>query len=401
MLRTYIQIELGNCMIDLGAAYAEAGRRAEARNMYEEGLKVLKANTISDHPNILMGMQNLAVLDHAEGNTAAAAARFEVILPVRKLRLGLEHPETLQTIRDLAFCYGKLGRITEAEALYRESLEIARKLGARNPDRTIRSLTSLGNFYEERNRFGEAEPFFREALQLARKALTNDAPAIEGRVRDLAYSLYGQGKYAEAEPLYREAIQSQVSRYPTNHDNILGTQASLARLLADWAWDDQARSLKPVTGVRKFTSKPEASGGIVSSAAPSPWHRAVEAEQLLRKCVELRAVDKRVSHGRLGDTKSRLGAAVLSVAFTQTDLSEEQRLIKLDEAEMFLLAGQELMEKSTSIETKYKRDGIQRLVRLYNAWPKAAEAAEWKRKLDVFDQEEARKKPATAMEAPE
>ena len=59
---------------------------------------------------------------------------------------------------------------------------------------------------------------------------------------------------------------------------------------------------------------------------------------------------------------------------------------RIGEAETLLLAGQELLEQSTSIESKYKRDSLKRLVRLYTAWPKATGAAEWKRKLETFDQ---------------
>lgn len=50
-----------------------------------------------------------------------------------------------------------------------------------------------------------------------------------------------------------------------------------------------------------------------------------------------------------------------------------------------LLDGQQLMDNSKSVTKEQHRDGFLRLVRLYEAWPKTDQAAQWKQRLASFD----------------
>jgi serine/threonine protein kinase/tetratricopeptide (TPR) repeat protein len=376
------RVELGNCLVNLGLAYARAGRRQEARANYEEGLAILRSSTVADHPSILAGMQSLAAEDAADGNVAEAAKQFEELVRLSKARRGPEHPNTLEAVRSLAWCYGKLNRDDEASALHRESLELTRKLESRNPERTFRSLVNLGNFYHERNRFAQSEPCYREALEMARKTSGVKADELEDMLRDLADAAFRQGKYAQAEPVYRELLLSQNARLPATHDNVIGTTASLARLLAERAWAERTqgpadRPLNPETALR-----------------------AAEAERLLRECLRIRAADKGISRLRLGDTKSRLGAALLSVVAVTASMSEGQRDVMLNEAESLLLDGHRLMQDSKSSGSKYRRDSFDRLVRFYSFGLNNDRAAEWQRELERFDQAETAKLVSGPPEAP-
>jgi hypothetical protein len=140
-------------------------------------------------------------------------------------------------------------------------------------------------------------------------------------------------------------------------------KASLGRLLADWAWRERAE--------------------------PAARERAREAEKLLRDCLAARVGATNVSRTKLGDTKSRLGGAVLSVAICDHDPALNSDRFK--EAETLLLTGYELMQADSSISPRYVRDSLQRLVRLYEAWKSAApnagyeaKAATWKERLEEF-----------------
>jgi hypothetical protein len=85
--------------------------------------------------------------------------------------------------------------------------------------------------------------------------------------------------------------------------------------------------------------------------------------------------------------KSRLGGALISVAATDRELNIGALEAKLAEAETLLVEGNERLQASRSADEKYKRDALERLVRLYEAWGKPEKRSEWQQQLDAFDRE--------------
>ena len=100
---------------------------------------------------------------------------------------------------------------------------------------------------------------------------------------------------------------------------------SPARLLTDWVWVES-------------DSK---------SAIPNPKsemaERAREAERLLREVLPLRLRND-TNSWRIGDLKSRLGAALVSTTVTDSAMAPESRQAKLNEAEALLLEGHERLQ---------------------------------------------------------
>jgi hypothetical protein len=198
----------------------------------------------------------------------------------------------------------------------------------------------------------------------------------------LADCLQSQRKYSQAEPLYREILQSKRQRLSAEEEEAIGAAVDLAHLLSEWAW----------------TERPSAGEPAVNSGAPAEYAR--ESERLLRGCLAARESHANPSRGLVGDTRSRLGGAVLALAVNDSTLGTNARHIRFTEAEQFLRSGYELMARSTSATSKHKRDGLDRLVRLYEAWDavapgngQAAQAAQWKQALAAFQETAAQRQP--------
>lgn len=90
----------------------------------------------------------------------------------------------------------------------------------------------------------------------------------------------------------------------------------------------------------------------------------------------------------------------MSVAAADPTLSAEERRAKLSEAETLLHAGHQLMAQSTSVEEKHRRDGLQRLVRLYSFLNDATRVQEWQHKLEEFERIVAKKHFSPTPEDP-
>jgi hypothetical protein len=235
------------------------------------------------------------------------------------------------------------------------------------------TMDSLAYYYMDARKYAQAEPLYAGLLALARDSADTKPDELDSRLANMAELRYRQQRYAEAEPLFLERIKSRLRRPDGETSSaVLHSRSSLGRLYADWAWAERATN---------------------SAAA---HERAVKGENLIRDLIAIREKDPAYMAWRKADLQSRLGGALISVAFTDPALTFATREPKLQEAEAALQRGQTGMEqeKKEEVDAKYLRDGLERFVRLYEAWPKPDKLAEWKQKLSAFDEAEDRKNNA-------
>jgi len=102
-------------------------------------------------------------------------------------------------------------------------------------------------------------------------------------------------------------------------------------------------------------------------------------------CFEARQRGTNANNWRTVDVKSRLGFARLAVAVIDGKLTPEMRAARLTEAEPLLLESASGLQAEARLSLIYKRDSLERLVRLYEAWPKPDKLAGWKQKLEAFE----------------
>jgi len=281
--------------------------------------------------------------------------------------LGPEHPETLAVRSSIADSYAAAGRREEALNLREEVLTLCRQALGPEHRYTFIAMNGLANSYMTEQNYAKAEPLLSELLAHARKSTNINSSELESRLAGLAELHYLQKRYADAEMLYRERMENRLRR-PGGETNsvVLDIRTRLGCLYSDWAWAERA-------------------------TAGAAHERAVEGEKLLRETIAIRERDAKYSAWRKVELQSRLGGALSVLAFTDPALTATTREPKLIEAEAILQRGQTGMEQDKKTEAKYQRDGIERFIRLYEAWPKPDQLAQWKQKLAAFDEAEAKK----------
>jgi tetratricopeptide (TPR) repeat protein len=370
-------------MGDLALAYREAGRLDEALPVMEETFKLQKARLGTGDHDTLSTMNNLALLYGDMGKLDQELALHEETFKLMKTALGPTHGDTLISMKNLALTYRKAGKLKQLEAMYREQLAqqtgdvCAAKIGL---GRLLleAAKTNRANPRRREELLCEGEQLVRDYLDEVRSRYADDRLKLADKIADVAEFRYRQGNYVDAEPLYREIVECRRARLRADHKDVIEPTASLARVLSDWAWAERTHSQLP-----SAVSAPPRLSPVNSQL---PGTRAREAEQLLREVLVVRLRDG-ASSWRVGDVKSRLGGALVSVAVTDPAMNAEGREAKLSEAESLLLEGCERVQ-SGATDDKYKRDALQRLVRLYEAWNKPAKRAEWQQKLERFDKEQ-------------
>ena len=84
----------------------------------------------------------------------------------------------------------------------------------------------------------------RAEIAAIRKSTITNPAAFDRMLQEYADIHYRQSQYAEAEPLYRELIDRRTTRRGAEHEEVLSATASLARLLADWAWSERGSEIR-------------------------------------------------------------------------------------------------------------------------------------------------------------
>jgi serine/threonine protein kinase/tetratricopeptide (TPR) repeat protein len=372
---------VGDSLHHLAHVLEESGNLPAAEKLFREALAIQKKCSVDSEVEKIRNC--LIKMLKAAGRPADVEALYrEKLATLRKL-LGNEHPDVAEALQNLALALEQQPKLAEAETFYRELLALRRKLlGNEHPD-VADSVVRLASVLRRQGKHDEAADLLRTETAAMRGSKATNPPAFERMLQQYADILYREGRYADGEPLYRELLATRRARLGAEHKQTLSATASLARLLADWAWSERGAH----SGIRRPKSK-------VAGMAR-------EAERLLRDCLEIQRRGPEATHWRTtGEIPGRLGGAVLAVAVSDPALAGQARAAKLAEAETLLLEAYEVLKKGEKVERNYYGDSFTRLVRLYQTLEKPDKAAEWQQKLDEFNKTAAKPEAEKKDEPP-
>lgn len=308
------------------------------------------------------------------GDYPKAAQQYEGALRLQREHLGESHPDTLRSLYGLVIARWWNGDIAQAEPLTRQGLELSRRaLGEKNP-LTLQFMQArafvmmiLGEMP-----WTELEPFFLQAVALHREVLGPDDLGTLKLIQGLSNG-----------PLTAEALR-QIRSLADFNDLYLPLQLSEL----GWAYLEQGQVAKADTlcdlGLQAMRRKPDANLVVLPrvitqlGAVRLAEEEYSEAEALLRE-------SSRLAEKRWPDAAYRyyvmslLGASLAG----QKNYADAEPLL--------LQSCQGLQQRQASLPPYLNAprritESLERLVQLYDAWGKPAQAAEWKQKLATFQQ---------------
>ncbi len=207
--------------------YSGQGLYVLAEPWFKQCMSVTQARLGSEHPDVALSINNLAVLYYSQGRYSEAEPLLVQALELRKRLLGLEHPDVAQSINNLAGLYESQGRYSEAESLVLQALELNKRLlGSEHPNVAL----SLAVLYYSQRRYSEAEPFLVQALELNKRLLGLEHPDVATSINNLALLYFSQGRYSEAEPLFLETLELRKRLLGLEHPDVATSINNLAAL---------------------------------------------------------------------------------------------------------------------------------------------------------------------------
>ncbi|HKQ50216.1 MAG TPA: tetratricopeptide repeat protein [Phycisphaerae bacterium] len=315
-------------MHTIGSVYANLGLYVEAASLLREALTLRHAKDPTS-TEVADTASELADILRRTGDEEGARTLFEAAVTIMKRRGREDDFHILMLLQNLAELRAQQGDLLGAEAACREIIAAMRK-SANGEIGLPAALNTLAGVLAELGRYEEAVSVQEEAIQ--RLAATKHVgPVTVLKYRgNFAWLLALAGRLDEAEPLIREVLAERRRVLPPRHLEIATSLVTL---------------------------------GVVCLKR----ERADEAEPLFQEALSIR--------------RDALGENALPVAEVMGFLGEcFVELGRFDDADKSLRESYEQMRRSPEAHSLIRREGAERLAKLYERWGRAEMAAEWRRR---------------------
>jgi eukaryotic-like serine/threonine-protein kinase len=378
-------------MCNLAFGHARAGRYTEAVSLREATLPLQRAVLGPNHPDTIFNMLSLAAC-YADLRRHDDAIRMgEETLVLQKVVIGPDHPNTLMGMSNLAYSYTNLGRHDDALKVRQETLALqTAKLGPDHAD-TLSSMDNVALSLRELERFDEAAVIDRQVLDIRRRTLGEDhADTRRSRgalANDVARGLMQAGRLAEAEsPLLANRTLLLRSGLNTSSEMqwVLESMATMYDATNRPERAARARDELAVITLHMPGTRPPFPDTLPE---PGTW-TASFVDEANWKAFQLRQAGRHEEAAALRDQvvteAKRLfppgHPMLLKYQNAHADLLNE--LKRMDQVEVQLLESYAGLE-SVGADEAAMQDVVERLVKLYESWDKAPEAATWRERLPI------------------
>jgi tetratricopeptide (TPR) repeat protein len=233
----YPSSEIAEIFDNLAMVYHEQERNLEAEPFFKLALKSWEMALGSEHPDLLIILDKLAMINHhlGKGRSDEAELLQKRANTIRERSLGSENLERIVSSCKVEGLFDAKGCYAETETLCEKILATKEKvLGLYHPD-LVNSLQNVAKLYLARWKFRdewkyyEAEKLCKRAIKIRKKALGSDHLDVAKSLDNLA-EVYDQ--YIEdvrGASLRREALQIRETALGPDHLDIAKSLRNIAR----------------------------------------------------------------------------------------------------------------------------------------------------------------------------
>lgn len=270
---------------------------------------------------------SLADILKTSARNAEAEREAAETAAVAAASLGPDDPMTLQALSLRGGCLYDLGRYAEAESVLQPCAEAKLRIMGEEHAETLTTLNILGMTQRRNGKFAEARDTAERVYTAAKKTLGPEHPSTLTYMNNLAQARQSAGDPESAEVLYRQALEIRTRLAGPSATSTLTVLNNLGLLLCEQKRPEEALPMLE-----------EVRAGLGAALPAGHWMLGA-------------------SSGYVGDCLTDLG--------------------RYDEAETLLLSGRATLEKALGPDHPRCTTIAKALAKLYTAWNKPEQAAEW------------------------
>jgi serine/threonine protein kinase len=352
-----------------------AGKWLEAEAIARDCLRTSLRAFPKDHPQIIVAREGLvfALMSQEKAPELEEEARENLAAATRVW--GPNHPRTWHCTYAVGLALYLQGKLEAAEQISRQAFEAARRVYTSNAPWEGEYQLVVGPVLQAEGRWNEAETTLQKCVAILRPLLGAENPIVLGRLCTLGTVLQALGERVEAGKVLRETLDTQRKVLPAGHIDIAESIYAWAEYLVEAGESRQAEAaLREVLAIdrpdvpraRKLTGRVLVALGWVLTEEG----RAGEGEPLMRQGLKILSKEfppEHWGHWMTADAQSRLGGCLVGLRW-------------FDEAQSQLLPAYQYLQGAKAVPSARLTQAADRIVKLYEAWGKADNAAEWRAK---------------------
>jgi eukaryotic-like serine/threonine-protein kinase len=302
--------------VALARVERERGAYDQAIPLLEEAIRVYSASPAAA-PDLSAALTSLANTHFYSGNLDASEALNRRVIELDRQLYGDTHPNVAHDLLNLSAIQHSRGEYAEAERYAREAVAILERWYGRDHPETASAMIIRGQALRFQERYDEAIELFEEALATQERVYGPAHPRVAFALNELGGAAQGGGDLDRAEAAYRRALDIYTSTYEGKHSRVGAAMSNLAGVYL--AREEYAR-----------------------------------AAQLFRDAIALYSEVLPDGHLNTGIARIRLGRTLL-------------RMAQYEEAETHLVAGYEIVTRSSRPSMVWLRMARADLATVYDA----------------------------------
>ncbi len=391
----------------IGNTYRKLGQPEIAHAHLRWAFDTLRERLGMEDPKTLMAANQLAT-------TLADLSRLEEALELRtriaelEVRLrGRDGDDAMTYMNNLGRLYTQLHRYAEAEEILLENYELRKRVLGPEHRYTLISMGNVGNLYLDMLRYEEAEAWIQGEYELCRRVMGEEHPDTLTSQNNLGVLFQHLGKNQEGLDVFRDLIDKYERVMGPDHPKTLSSMLSLAANELSNGPAPETETLI-LTALDRAESNPHISPQTVLRAKHhlSRYHQKTgddaAAEEVATEALEYVAeegLEGDESHAQLlltlglinmkrgwNDVAESLLLESLDVIPPSSFMVWEHQLIlgehlgdqgRWEEAEPYYLAAGETIARLYPPEAVHHVAIPKTIARMYEAWGKPEQAAEW------------------------
>ena len=245
-------IDLVDCLNDIGACYYNLGDYAESLISYQRVLAIYNENDDIKDSGYATSLRGIGNYYYVTGDYVQSLTFHKLALDSYERVRGKKHPDYAMILGDIGDCYYRLDNLEAALDHYQQAKEIYENFGLDDIG-YAGCMERIANCYASLGDYSEAMTYYRQVLTLREKVLGKEHPDYAAVFYNIALCYNDMGYYIESIEYLRQALSLTEKTLGKDHPEYADCLSAIGENYCDLG--DYAKALDNVHQALEITEK--------------------------------------------------------------------------------------------------------------------------------------------------